>query len=131
MRLFGILKVLARQESGLTLLETVVALAVLGTIAVTFLSGLVTTSKAAITLDERATAESLAQSQMEWVQNASYNATGYSPTTIPSSSDYTNYSVNITAEPLYDPDDGIQKIIVTVNRSDEQVFTLEGYKVER
>jgi len=114
-------------------METLVALAILGTIAVVFLSGLVTTSKAAFTADEQATAESLAQSQMEWVQNASYsyNATGYSPASIPSGKDYINYSVNITAEPLHNPDEGIQKITVTVKHSGEQVITLEGYKVER
>ena len=131
MRFFSIFKVFICRESGMTLLETVVALAILGTIAVTFLGGLVTTSKAAFTVDERATAESLAQSQMEQVINASYNATGYSPASIPTSKDYINYSANITAESLNTPDDGIQKIIVTVKHSGEQVFTLEGYKVDR
>ncbi len=128
MRLFSISRVFICRESGVTLLETVVALAILGTIAVTFLSGLTTTSKAAFTTDERATAESLAQSQMEWAQSASYNATGYLPPPPPSSRDYTNYSANITAEPR---GEGIQKITVTVNRSGEQVFTLESYKVNR
>ena len=128
MHLFSISRVFICRESGATLMETVVALFVLGTIAVTFLSGLVITTKASFTTDERATAQSLAQSQMEWAQNASYNATGYLPATIPSGSDYTNYSANITAEPR---GEGIQKITVTVTRSGEQVFTLEGYKVQR
>jgi len=120
-------------QQGLTLIETVIALAILGTIAVIFLNGLTTTAEAAFTTDERATAESLAQSQMEWAQNASYtdNATQYSSAPIPSGSDYTNYSVNITAESLHDPDNGIQKITVTITRSGEQVFTLEGYKLDR
>jgi type II secretory pathway pseudopilin PulG len=131
MRFFNIFKVFINRESGITLLETVVALAILGIIAVTFLGGLVTTSKAAFTVDERATAMSLAQSQMEQVLNASYNATGYSPAPIPTDKDYINYSANITAESLDTPDDGIQKITVTVNRSGEQVFTLESYKVNK
>ncbi len=131
MRLFSVFRALTCRESGTTLLETVVALAVLGIIAVTFLSGVVTTSRAAFTTDERATAESLARSQMEWVQSASYNATGYSPAPIPSGKDYINYSANITAESLHDPDDGIQKITVTIMRSGEPVFKLEGYKVDR
>ncbi|MFC1864678.1 hypothetical protein ACFLYG_02490 [Chloroflexota bacterium] len=133
MQLFSMLRVFTRRESGATLLETVVALAVLGTIAVIFLTGLVTTSKAAFTTDERATAESLAQSQMEWAKNADYvdSATQYSPAAMPSGKDYINYSANIAAEPLHDPDDGIQKITVTVTRSDELVLTLEGYKVDR
>ena len=133
MRFFSIFRVFVCRESGATLLETVVALAILGTIAVTFLSGLATTSKAAFTADERATAESLAQSQMEWAQNADYvySATQYSPAPIPSSKDYINYSANITAEPLDSPDDGIQKITATVKHSGEGVITLEGYKVDR
>ena len=72
MQVVRITRIFTCRESGTTLLETVVALAILGTIAVTFLSGLVTTSQAAFIADERATAESLAQSQMEWAQNASY-----------------------------------------------------------
>ncbi len=132
MRLFSIRRVFTYRESGVTLLETVVALAVLGTIAVIFLGGLVTTSKAVFTTDERATAESLAQSQMEWAQSASYNATGYYPPgPIPSGTDYINYSANITAQPLPGGNVGIQKITVTVNRSGEQVFILESYKAYR
>ncbi|MFC2071709.1 hypothetical protein ACFLUU_03195 [Chloroflexota bacterium] len=143
MRLFSIFRVLVCRESGAALLETVVALAVLGLIAVTFLNGLITTSEAAFTTDERATAEGLAQSQMEWAQSANYtdNATGYLPAPIPSGSDYTNYSANITAMSLQDlddgipgngiPDNGIQKITVTIEHSGEEIITLEGYKVDR
>jgi len=133
MRLLRILRIFTSRESGVTLIEAVVALAILGTIGVTFLSGLATTSKAAFIADEQATAESLAQSQMEWVKNAgySYNATAYSSAPIPGSKDYINYSVTIAAEPLHNPDGGIQKITVTVKRSDEGVIKLEGYKVDR
>jgi len=123
----------ACRESGITLIETVVALAILGAIAVIFLSGLATASKAAFIADEQATAESLAQSQMEWVKNASYvySATEYSPAPIPGGKDYVNYSAIIVTEPLHNPDDGIQKITVTVKRFDKGVIKLEGYKVDR
>ncbi len=135
MRLFSIFRVSIRRESGAALLETVVALAVLGTIAVTFLSGLVITSKAAFTADEQATAQSLAQSQMEWAQNADYvySATQYSPVPIPSGGDYIGYSANITAAllPGHISDDNIQKITVTIKRSGADVIQLEAYKVNR
>jgi type II secretory pathway pseudopilin PulG len=133
MRLFRTSNLFARRERGTTLIETAVALAILGAIAVTFLSGLATTTKAVGLTDEQTTAESLAQSQMEWVKNASYsyNATGYSPASIPGGKDYINYSAIIAAESLHDPDDGIQKITVTVKRSDKEVIKLEGYKVDR
>jgi len=121
----------------MTLLETLVALAILGTIAVSFLSGVGISSKAVYIADERATAENLARSQMEWAKNASYsynatsNATCYSVAPIPADKDYINYSANITAEPLHNPDDGIQKITVTITRSGKVVFKLESYKVDR
>ena len=133
MRIFHMLKIFTSRESGATLIEAVVALAILGTIGVTFLSGLTTTSKAAFISDEQATAESLAQSQMEWVKNASYsyNATGYTSAPIPTVKDYLNYSATIVASPLRNPDDGIQRITVTVKRSSETTTKLEGYKVDR
>ena len=133
MRLFRMLRIFTGRESGVTFLETVVALAILGLIAVTFLNGLTTASKSTFIADEQTTAESLAQSQMEWVKHVgySYNATTYSPGAMPAGKDYINYSVMITASPLHDPDDGIQKIIVSVKHSDEGVIKLEGYKVDR
>ena len=133
MRLSSMLRIFSRRESGITLVETLVALAILGTIAVTFFGGLATTSKAAFTVDEQATAESLAQSQMEWTKNADYvySTTQYSTAPMPGGKDYINYSATIAAESLNNPDDGIQKITVTVKRSGEGVITLEGYKVDR
>jgi len=131
--MFQSLKTQICREAGTTLIETVVALAILGTIAVAFLSGLATTSRAAFIADEQATAESLARSQMEWVKNASYsyNAISYSPALIPGGKDYLNYTVSVGAESLHDPDDGIQKITVVVKRSETVVTKLEGYKIDR
>ena len=125
-----IMRTHGNHESGMTLAETVVALAILAAIAVIFLGGLVTSSKAALLSDEQATAESLAQDQMEWIQVVAYvdNATQYTPAPILSISDYQDYSANITSVPLHSPDDGIQKITVTIKRFDKDILTLEGYK---
>ncbi len=119
------------RESGFSLIETVVVLAVLGTVAVIFLTGMMISSKAAFITDEQSTAESLARSQMEWAQSASYNGAGYSTVPIAIGKDYINYSANITTQSLHTPEDGIQKITVIVSHSGGQVFTLEGYKVNR
>jgi type II secretory pathway pseudopilin PulG len=133
MRLFRNVGAFTSRESGVSLIETVVALAVLGAIAVTFLSGVVISSKAVFIIDEQATAESLARSQLEWVKNTtySYDSADYSPVPIPSGKDYVKYSVTIVAEPLHAPDQGIQKITVIVEHSNDQVIILEGYKVDR
>lgn len=121
---------LFRGQRGIGLMETLVALAILGAIAVTFVTALATATRAGYIADERTTAESLARSQMERVKEATYveDATEYSPAPIPGSSDYLNYSVIITAEPLRDPDDGIQKVTVTVKRFDKRLIKLESYK---
>lgn len=131
--MFRLLKIFYGREKGITLLETIVAVSILSAIAVAFLNGVATSSKGVYISDEEATAESLARTQMEWVKNASYsyNATSYALAPIPAEKDYMDYSANITAESLNETDDGIQKITVTITRSGEMVFILEGYKVDR
>lgn len=126
-------KRLSLQETGISLLETLIALAILGVIAAVFLNGLAISSKTNILTDERSTAENLARIQMEWVKASDYtvNASAYTPVIPPVSSDYAGFATDISAEPVNTPDDGIQKITVTISHSDEQVFVLEGYKVDR
>ena len=133
MKFWPVIKKFLRREAGVTLMETVIALAILGTVSVTFLNGLTTTSRSVFMTDERSTAESIAQTQMEWVKNASYDygATTYSPAPIPDGKDYLNYAAVITTAPLDTPDDGIQKVTVTIQRASKNVFQLEGYKVDR
>lgn len=61
-----------KNERGMTLIEVLIALAILGLVAVAFLSGLTTASRALLIADERTTAESLARSQMEYVKSQGY-----------------------------------------------------------
>ncbi|MGB2813674.1 MAG: type II secretion system protein [Dehalococcoidales bacterium] len=124
---------LNRRELGITLLETVIALAILGAVSVSFLNGLTSASKSVFIVDEKTTAGSLAQSQMEWIKNASYsyNATSYSAAPIPDGKDYLQYSSVVSAEPVHTPDDGLQKITVSIQRSGKGVYFLQGYKVDR
>jgi prepilin-type N-terminal cleavage/methylation domain-containing protein len=148
------------KEKGFSLLEVIIAIALIGIVAVAFLGALATGSKAIFIADERATAESLARSQMEYVKNQDYSVAPWAYTvtslerssspepswwgTNPSpllSSNYAGYSVEVNADPLPDPNNpdndlvGIQKITVTVNhyyRPDKpEVLTLEDYKVDR
>ncbi len=112
---------------GFSLIEVLVALALLGIIAAAFLGGLATTSKALIIADKRTTAESLARSQMEYVKNQDYSTVPWEyelplhtpsnpppnppswwddadPPTLPSG--YTGYSVEIRAEDFDADGDG-------------------------
>jgi len=129
-------------------------MALLAIVAVALLSGLSTGSRAIFVADERATAESLARTEMEYVKNHVYSdapwayelPSGTPPADPPSwwnlgnphalPAGYDGYTVNVTAEPLHVIDDGIQKITVTVKHHDKPIITsgnctLEGYKVDR
>lgn len=118
---------------GFTLIEVLIALALVGIIAIAFLGGLTTASRAVLTADVRTTAESLARTQMEDVKNEAYDYSdprSYEQDDV-ESTDHPGYFVSVAAEPLHDLDDGIQKITVIVSHDYEVVITLEGYKVER
>ena len=128
---------LVKEERGFSLIETVIAIALLGIVAVSVLSGLGTASKALFVADERATAESLARSQMEYVKNQAYDDTNNPPQYFQFSSIPDGYTIAVTTARL-DPngdgttnDDGIQKITIAVAHLGKDVVTVEGYKLDR
>jgi prepilin-type N-terminal cleavage/methylation domain-containing protein len=62
------------RSRGLTMIEVLIAIAILGIISITFLSALSTASLSVGLADERTVAESLARKQMEYVKNQGYNS---------------------------------------------------------
>jgi len=130
-------KALQGRSRGFSILEVVIAIALLGIIAVSVLSALQTAALAFIIADRRATAESLARTQMEWVRYSDYDddpAEGHPQysldTEITLPPDYTVMTTAIRLNKDVDPDDddGIQEITVTVSHDGRVVVTLEDYK---
>jgi len=129
-------------QKGQTLIEVLIAIAILGMIAVPFLTALSTSSRGIIVADERTTAESLVRSEMEYVKNCDYNFTGFSYEIPPTANntpwgglhaldDYyadAGYSVNVTGVPI---DLYIQNITVRVYHGNESVLTTSTYKIAR
>lgn len=117
--------ILMKSEKGFALIEVVIAIAIMGIIAAAFMSALAGASRALFIADERATAESLARSQLEYIKSQDYSDNGTGYTTI-SSTDYaiTYISENVTGQ------SGLQKITITVRHTvnSKDVITLEGYK---
>ena len=117
-----------KSEKGFTFIEVVIALAIVGVIAVGFAGGLGTAAKGLLTADERETANNLAESQMEYVKNLPY-AMDYDPS--PGIlAEYDHYDADIDVAPL--ADGNIQKVVVSVHHQNKlEVITLEDYKVNR
>jgi prepilin-type N-terminal cleavage/methylation domain-containing protein len=146
------------REKGFSLLEVMLAIALMGIVAVAFLGALGTGSKVIFIADERATAESLARTEMEYIKNCNYadlpTSWSYELPSNPPLWDgghtlppgYDGYSLEVSGN-IFDTDgdgdievpgddDGIQKIIVIVKHGSEaetvkEVLTLEDYKVDR
>ena len=113
-----------KSEKGFSLIEVIISLALLGIIAVAFLSALSTASSVTLTTDERQTASNLAETQMEYVRSQGY-AASYSPAPMPT--EYNRYTVTIDVASLQDSN--IQKITVTAGLPNKVPIKLEGYKV--
>lgn len=134
------------EQKGVTLLETLAALALLAIIGVAFLSAIATSSITMANAEEKVEIDNLARAQMEYTKSDNYTDYIYGPPAIPP--DYTTldelapanpyaipipagYSINVTAVALHEPDTGIQKITVTVSREGKDLLVMEGYKVNR
>jgi prepilin-type N-terminal cleavage/methylation domain-containing protein len=147
-------------EKGFSLIEVALAIALLGVVAIAFLTALAAGSRYIMIADERATAESLARTQMEYVRSQEYSGAPWNYTVTSSqlsstdeptadwwdpgndnppllSSDYDYYTVIVRTEPLNGAiDDGIQVIKVTIQHTVsgeplKEIFTLEGYRAQR
>ena len=138
------------RESGFSLIEILVALGILAAVAVVFLLGITTSSKAVMVSQEAVATESLAKSELEYVKSVLYTELPFDPVSdplweyqVPGNTPwdtvrdlpdgYAGYSVEVSGYSVgsvgvYPPGE-IQKITVTVTH-DEKVFTLVGYKVK-
>ena len=117
---------MTKSESGASLIETVVALALLGVIGVSFLGALATSSNSRLIADEHASARILAESQMEDIKKQTY-AFSYDPVPVPA--DYPGYYAVVDIDNLRNGN--IQKITVTIGHHNRDITSLESYKVNR
>lgn len=121
------------RQQGMTLIEVLIALGIIAAVATVYLATMSTSSRAVIVAQEQVTGENLAKAQMEYVKRQPYDA--ISPPEYATLEQIpAGYDI-ITQVDLMNPrgdtdtnDDGIQKITITVTRSEKTVFTLEGYK---
>jgi len=150
-----------RDETGISLIETIVGLAIIATVGLALMSGLTTSISASIIHKEQATGEALARSQMEYVKEQLYSDNAWSYTINSSerystqqpswwnennppllSDSYPGYSVSVIAEDfdadedgtleIPGDDDSIRKITVSVYHPDNNlVISLKDNKARR
>jgi type II secretory pathway pseudopilin PulG len=126
------------RERGDIFIEVIIALAIIGLVAVGVLVGLAAAAKSNIISDEQTTGESLARAQIEYIQQQPYDSGNTTPFYNVLSSLPTGYSIITPMATRLDPkgdgtgnDDGLQKITVSVQHKGETIFVLEDYKVQR
>jgi type II secretory pathway pseudopilin PulG len=118
----------AQGQTGLGLVETLVAVAILGTSVVAFVAALSAGSIAVGEQDEEVVAQGLAQTQLEYTKSYPYDPEA---TTYPTVDTPEGYVIAVGVAPIPDTDADIQKITVTISRESENLITVENYKVNR
>jgi len=118
-----------RGEQGIGLVETLIAVAILGLALTALLSAVSTGSMAVSRTEERVTAENLARSQLEYTKSQPYQPLPASYATVTPSPD--DYTVAVTADVVPGGDSGIEKLTVTVTRNGKELLVVDDYKVDR
>lgn len=117
-----------RQARGASLVELLVAVAIVGTALIVFMTALSSGSLSTGELSREAEAQRLAQRQLERVKNAVYDATGATYSMVPAPS---GFSIAMDVDSSVYADNNIQKISVTVSKDAQPVIVVEDYKVNR
>lgn len=139
-----IIKKLKREQSGFTLIEVLVAVAILALLGVALLGGLTLSSETLLRADTQETARDVAEAQMENIQSQAYQTTApaYAIMSLPANYSIVNPTTGqvLTTIPAQfinqdgtlsanSTDTGLQKITIKVV-GPKGNFTLTDYKVD-
>jgi prepilin-type N-terminal cleavage/methylation domain-containing protein len=120
------LKIISNSNKGFTLIEVIVAVALLAIIGVGLLAALTGATKVLLKADTSETVRDLAQAQMEYIQNQDFSTSYAISNSIDSK--YPGFTTQIKT-----PEDirtGLQKITIDIKQGSDTLFTLMGYKVD-
>jgi len=139
---FRRIKVSVQDETGIGLVESLAAVAILGVAVTAFVASLSTGTIAVREGDQEVVAQSLACAQLEYAKNYPYNpvATTYpyvytynetynpNPISLPE-----GYDISVAVSPIPEAggDTDIQKVTVTISREGVDILTVANYKVKR
>jgi prepilin-type N-terminal cleavage/methylation domain-containing protein len=117
-----------KDERGLTLVESLIAVGIVGVALVAFAVALSTGSIAVWKSDQEVAVQSLARTQMEYIKGYPYDPDA---TTYPTVNVTDNYSISVAVTSVPDTDTNIQKITANISRDGQVLLTVADYKVNR
>jgi len=112
-------------QRGYMLIEVLVAVAIVGVVAVAFLSALTSGYLALVLADENTVAESLTRTEFERIRQATYPVSGHGPEeALP------GYWITAIVSDVDETDSPIQLVTVEVSHDGELLLTTATYKVD-
>ncbi len=117
-----------RDERGITLVESIVAIAILGGGVLTLVLTMSGGALAVRENDQQAIAQGLARTQLEYVKNYPYapGATTYPAVSVPD-----GYGIAVGVATVPGANNNIQKITANITRDGAVIMTVQDYKVNR
>jgi type II secretory pathway pseudopilin PulG len=127
MKMLKFIRKICRSQKGISLVETLVAVAILGTAVVAFTAALSTGALSTNIHGQEVICQRLAQNQVESIKNQAFNVSGaYTTVTVPS-----GYTITLAKSAVPGANTNIQKISITVLLNGVSAFSVAAYKVNR
>jgi prepilin-type N-terminal cleavage/methylation domain-containing protein len=117
-----------RGQRGMTLLETTVAMTILGVSAVVMIVAMSGGMLAVRENKEEVAAQEVARTQMEYIKGCAYNS---GATTYPTVSVPAGYSISVGVSSVPSTNSDIQKVTANISRDGMLIMTVTDYKLNR
>jgi type II secretory pathway pseudopilin PulG len=118
----------SRNESGMSLVEALVAIAILGGGVLTMILAMSGGALAVQENDQEVVAQSLARTELEYIKNYAYSP---GATTYPAISAPAGYGISAGVSAVPGGNANIQKVTVNITRDGTVIMTVVDYKVNR